>query len=224
MNKRGREGTSTQQRRQELKEALVQAGIRTIETKGLNALRARDLAREANCSLGAIYNVFQDIDMLILTINTATMVLLERHLSKVAKPFQMISGDEAKLQAREQLVALALSYLDFAANNLLRWRALFEHRMQTRHGAPDWYTEEITKLFIFIEQPVQVLVPALDQPERSLLARSLFSAAHGMVSLGLEEKIGTIPFERLNDQIRIVVDTMACGLMMRETTISLDRK
>lgn len=201
----------TQQRRQELKEALIQAGLKTIETKGLSALRARDLAKEAQCALGAIYNVFPDIDTLILSINTTTMIMLKDHLSQVALPIDP-KIPNAQDVARQQLIDLALSYLDFAAHHLLRWRALFEHRMQTRLGAPDWYISEISKLFYFIETPVKILHPGLSDEENALLARSLFSAAHGMVSLGLEEKIGTVPFQRLNDQVSLVVDAMAHGL------------
>lgn len=203
----------TQQRRQELKETLITVGIGTIERKGLSALRARDLAKEAGCALGAIYNVFPDLDTLILAINSRTMEMLEQHLSQFSVPLPHSADGVARQAAREQLVALALGYLDFADRNLLRWRALFEHRIETRQNAPEWYVDMIAKLFAFIERPVSILKADLDEAETALLSRSLFSAAHGMVALGLEEKIGTIPLERLHDQIRYVVDTMAVGLI-----------
>ncbi|MDR1827415.1 MAG: TetR/AcrR family transcriptional regulator [Methylobacteriaceae bacterium] len=212
---------TTEERRGALKEALIAAGIQTIETRGLRALRARDLAKAVGCSLGSIYIVFPDLDTLILSINLSTMALMEAHLAGVVKPLPPDHSPKARDAAREQLVALSLSYLEFAAANLLRWRAIFEHRLEllehppeVRQAAPDWYTEEIGKLFAFIETPVRVMRPDLDAEESALLARSLFSAAHGMVALGLEDKITTVPIAHLADQLRIVVNAMARGLMV----------
>ncbi len=45
-----------------LREALVSAAERTVAAQGLSGLRARDLAREAGCAVGAIYTVFPDLD------------------------------------------------------------------------------------------------------------------------------------------------------------------
>jgi AcrR family transcriptional regulator len=49
--------TKTATRRHSLKEALAAAAERTIATGGLRGLKARDLAAEAGCAVGAIYNV-----------------------------------------------------------------------------------------------------------------------------------------------------------------------
>ncbi len=76
---------------------------------------------------------------------------------------------------------LAVAYLRFAGEHPMRWRALFQHRRET--PPPDWYLREQGRLFRTIEGPLQVLCPRLEQGERALLARSLFSATHGLVSL-----------------------------------------
>jgi DNA-binding transcriptional regulator YbjK len=48
----------TAERRQLLKDALISAAERTIETTGLSGLKARALAFKAGCAVGAIYNVW----------------------------------------------------------------------------------------------------------------------------------------------------------------------
>jgi len=47
---------------------------------------------------------------------------------------------------------------------------------------------------------------------RRLLARSLFSAAHGVVALGLEEKLQFIPPRTLREQVTTIVTALGYGL------------
>jgi hypothetical protein len=45
-----------------------------------------------------------------------------------------------------------------------------------------------------------------------MLARTLFSAVHGVVTLGLEEKLGVVPPDILRRQLTLVVSAAADGL------------
>ncbi len=47
---------------------------------------------------------------------------------------------------------------------------------------------------------------------RALLARSLFSAAHGLVALGLEEKLQFVPLPSLREQVTTIVTALGYGL------------
>ena len=57
--------TKTQARREDLRLKLLDLAEATIKQHGLSSLRARDLATAAECSVGAIYNVFNDLDGLV---------------------------------------------------------------------------------------------------------------------------------------------------------------
>ncbi len=48
--------------------------------------------------------------------------------------------------------------------------------------------------------------------EVALLARMMFSAVHGIISLGLEERMVAVPPERLRQQLAQFVDTHLAGL------------
>ena len=52
----------------------------------------------------------------------------------------------------------------------------------------------------------------LDAEQRALLARSLFSAVHGIVLIGLEEKLQSIPLGVLRSQVTQMVAAIARGL------------
>jgi hypothetical protein len=46
----------------------------------------------------------------------------------------------------------------------------------------------------------------------ALLARMMFSAVHGIISLGLEERMVAVPPEQLRRQVAQFVDTYLVGL------------
>jgi AcrR family transcriptional regulator len=196
----------TATRREQLKEALITAAARTIAEQGLSGLKARALADEAGCAVGAIYNVVADLDELVLFANSRTLAALDKALTAATTPGK---GPD---WAIEQLVKLALAYLDFAAAHRRQWQALFEHRLATGKRPPDWYQRDLERLFGYVEAPVAALQPDAPPARRALLARSLFSAAHGLVALGLEEKLQFIPLPSLREQVTTIVTALGYGL------------
>ena len=193
-------------RREKLKAALIDAAERAIERDGLRALRARDLATEAGCAVGAIYNAVADLDELIFAVNARTLAALERSFTAAGADRQPADG------ATAQFVRLALAYTDFAAANGPRWRALFGHQLPAGREIPAPYMADQLRLFSYVEVPLQTLLPAITPKRRTLLARSLFSAVHGIVVLGLEEKLQSIPLPVLREQVTFLVKAMAKGL------------
>src|ERR1700674_5492333 len=79
----------------ELRTRLIDAAERTIAEKGLAALRARDLAQEAGCAVGTIYNVFEHLDGLILCVGSRTLVMLDAALGAVRSASPCNSTAEA---------------------------------------------------------------------------------------------------------------------------------
>jgi AcrR family transcriptional regulator len=194
-------------RRRKLRDALIEAAERTIEAEGLRGMKARDLALRVGCAVGAIYNVFADLDHLIFAVNALTLEQLEQTLT-------VASGDGADPQADaiKTLVHLGLAYTDYAAAHTRRWRALFDHRLPEGRDIPTWYRANLHRLFDYIEQPLRKLAPALNDERRALLARSLFSAVHGIVLIGLEEKLQSLPVALLREQVTAMTQAMARGL------------
>ena len=196
----------TEERRRALRESLLAEAERMIAAGGLAGLRARELARAAGCAVGAIYTAFPDLDHVVLAVNLRTLALFEAALG----PPSAAIPDAAA--ATEELVRLGLAYLDFARAHPARWDALFRHRATSGERAPDWYVAEQARLFARIEQPLAVLRPGLGPPECRLLARSLFSATHGIVALGLDPQRMALPAGTIRAQLDILVRAMASGL------------
>jgi AcrR family transcriptional regulator len=196
-------------RRRNLKNALIDAAEQTISREGLGGLRARSLAFEVGCAVGAIYNVVDDIDDLIFAVNERTLLALERELTAASSGATESMG---VARAIEQLSRLALAYLGFAVDHGMRWRALFDHRLAEGRVIPERYRASQRRLFGYVEQPLQALAPKETAERRAAMARSLFSAVHGMISLGLDEKLGAVALADLREQIAFMTKAMARGI------------
>ena len=196
------------ERREKLRSDLIVAAERMITERGLPGLKTRDLAREIGCANGAVYNLVADVDELVLRVGSRTLLRLDAALSAAES-----AGDPSPKQA---LVRIAIAYCDFAAENLQLWRALFEHRMSPVKIVPDWSVDDQMQLFRHIHQPLAALLPKRSPKELSITARSLFSAVHGMVALGLEQKLVAVPLPALRDEIAGLVRAIIDGLIARE--------
>ena len=192
------------ERRAKLRELLIAAAERAILAKGLGGLKTRELAREIGCANGAVYNLVDDMDELILRVGSRTLARLDAAVSLAES-----SGDAS---AGEMLVRIALAYCDFAAENLELWRALFEHRMAQGKAVPEWAVGEQMDLFRHIHRPLAALFPGKSAQELSVTARTLFSAVHGVVALGLEQKLIAVPIDALREEIATIVRAMVAGL------------
>ena len=201
-------------RRNALREALVASAQRIIGERGYQALRARDVARDVGCALGAIYGVFTDLDALVLAVKERTLDMFEEEIAKRVPSSASLGGDDAP-GARESaglaLLALAELYLAFASEHPKLWQAVFEHRSPDP-TVPDSYMAKLDGVLRNIEHPLEILAPRLGPPERRLYARALFSAVHGVAALGLDQKLGPLSAESLEWQVRTLVVAAAAGI------------
>jgi AcrR family transcriptional regulator len=205
--------SKTAERRQNLRKALLLAGEATISRHGLAALKARSLAQEVGCALGAIYNVFPDLDALIYEINARTLAMFAERVRAMT---DTAVDDPAEADpAVARLVRLAEAYLDFAASHGPRWRALIEHRVGGLRKVPQWYVDAQVPLFMLVEEPLREIRPDLDASQRALLARNVFAAVHGVVAFGLDEKLAAMPAPVLRDQLRQIVTSLGLGLRQK---------
>src|SRR6266404_4936530 len=180
---------------------LLEIARGLIASKGLRSLKVRDVAEAADCSIGSVYNEFGDFDGLILTVNRETVQALTARLAAVP------ADDPIR-----QLHGLAATYLDFAAEHANLLRSLFEHRMEEDRPFPEDILIMVMQAFALMHEPLGRLVADQDPAEVPLLARMIFPAGHGIISLGLEERMIAVPPEKLRQQVAQFVDTHLAGL------------
>ena len=194
----GESKMTVDERRGRLREALIEAAERRIGADGLSALKARDLAKDAGCALGAIYNVFPDLDALVMAVKSRTLAAIDAAMSQIGEAF----GDQAPALRLEKL---GLTYLDFAMRQPRLWRCLFEHRLPDHYEVPAWYNEQLADLFRHLMVPLNELFPARAAEDRNEMAQALFAGVHGIVALGLDGKLGAVTQDIITGRIRFLV-------------------
>ena len=174
---------------------------KTVEEEGLAGLQARLIAAKAGCSVGSLYNVFGDLDGLVVAVNEATLERLE-------KPLTHAFNAHATKETAARLTALALAYMQFAFDNQNRWRAVFEHHPQT--VVPAYYREHQARLLSLIEKTVsgEIATPEM----RTRAARALFASVHGIIALALDHRISPFNAADVENEIRFIVAAAARGL------------
>lgn len=190
-----------QARRAALRDTLILNAERRIAANGLKTLRARDLAQDAQCALGAIYNVFGDLDDLVLAVNARTFKQLGASVAEALA--------DAPQDATQQLIVMSHAYHAFAAQHFNLWRALFDIERARGEAAPEWYLQEMAQLFAYIDAPLSVIFPDHDAETRGLLTRGLFSSVHGIVLLGLDEASAGVPAPHLDKMISLILSHLA---------------
>ena len=134
-----------EQRREALRKRLIDIAETQIARDGIAGIKARDLAREAGCAVGAIYNVFGDLHDIVIAVNGRTF---QRLGTVVGGALQGHEGDAPT----QRMIVMAHAYLDFAADDPMMWRSLFDVRMSA-DGPPQWYLDELDRLFGYIAGP-----------------------------------------------------------------------
>tara|TARA_B110000503_G_scaffold28781_1_gene46076 strand:- start:292 stop:888 length:597 start_codon:yes stop_codon:yes gene_type:complete len=185
-------------RREILRKSLIDIATQRISRDGLRALRARDLAGDAGCAVGAIYNVFGDLNDLVLTVNADTFQALGRDVAA-----SLSKADQTPVQ---QLIVMSQAYHQFAAQNYFLWRALFDLESPKGEAAPDWYLAEMGQLFTFIHDPLSAAFPRMDTDQRALLTKALFSSVHGIVLLGLDDASAGVQPANIDDMIALILN------------------
>jgi AcrR family transcriptional regulator len=182
--------------KQKLRETIRAEADHVIATRGLAALKARQLAQAAGCALGALYLAFQDLDEIVLEVNAVTL-----------RGIDAACAQASAARPDQRVMAIAEAYLTYAARNRLRWEALFAHQME---APPSWYARLLDSVLSQFDAPLQEMRPHMEARENEQLARMIFAAVHGMVALGLHETAG--PPAAMHGQIRTVVAAILDGL------------
>jgi len=181
-------------RRAQLRETLIDVAEKRIAAGGLHALKARDVAKEAGCALGAIYTHFEDMRALTMAVNGRTFRRLGHDVTVAVQ-------SSATDDPHTNLIVMSHAYLAFASENTALWRALFDLEMSTDGPVPNWYLQELAAVFALIAAPLTQIYPDKTQDQLDLSVRTLFSAVHGIVLLGLEKRISAVPLPQIEAMI-----------------------
>jgi AcrR family transcriptional regulator len=195
----GRRSTHTQQ---QLRDLILDAAQDIIEVEGLAGLSAREIARRIAYSPGTIYNMYDNLDDVVLHLEARVLDALE---TRLAGALGSASGPEA-------LPALARAYLGFTQERPKLWNLLFEHHLPAGTELPVWYQAKLEGLLARVEEALAPLFDEARTADRQRAARVLWAGVHGITSLATADKLSIVTSETASRLIEDLVSTYLRGL------------
>lgn len=166
---------------EKLKETVFKSAWKIVEQKGIAHLNVRAIAKLSNCSLGSIYNCFDNFESLQLHINAAVLSDLYRSLSKVIE-----KGMEDGKTVREVFRELGAAYIEFGNNHKFLWKALFENCPGA--SLPVWYRERAQQGIYLLAEKLSAHFK-LPKEEMKLKVGFFWASIHGMSAILLNRKM-----------------------------------
>jgi AcrR family transcriptional regulator len=168
-------GRRSDHSRDEIREMAIKAATRIVIQKGLANLTVRSIAKDIGYTVGTLYLAFENLDDLILHLNSRT---LDELYARILQASQNAADPEARL------LAMAKAYIDLAYNQPRRWNAVFEHSLIDT-AVPDWYQKRIDTLLLLVEKEFHLLTPHKPEPAIKIAARTLWAGIHGISMAGM---------------------------------------
>ncbi len=166
-----------------LRERVLEQSLKIIERSGVEQLSLRAVARDLGVSHQAPYKHFASRDHIVAALTARAYGAFSQALSEASKG----------LAPHARLTAMGIAYLDYAAQNPLPYRLMFETALPSPQDHPDMLAKA--------RNAFEMLVEALSAlPERAGADRAriesealfIWSSLHGAASLARSPALDTL--------------------------------
>ncbi|MDV7341741.1 TetR/AcrR family transcriptional regulator [Terasakiella sp. A23] len=195
-------GRRSDHTREELFEMAMQEARLIVAEEGWRKLTARALAKRMGYSVGTLYNLFGNIDDLVLHLNASTLDSLHHEMKQVVLRGTPIDDMEALLDC----------YLCFLKANASLWAVLFEHSLPEGQDLPDWYMEKIAVVLGYVEQAISPLFSGGEEGKRKEAAATIWASLHGIGSLAGANKLDAVINSSFEEMSKAFIRTYIAGL------------
>ena len=185
---------------------LIHIGRKIVKEKGASALTARKLSEASDCSVGAIYNQFSNMDNYVLVQNYITLDELSEKLQTVEKtdnPFVDMNN-------------LLQNFVTFVLENNNLWFMLYNYHLTTRRRFSFYYLRKVASLIKIVNEHIEKIVPEMDAPERLLSAQVLWLTLLSVSSFLTNDSLNGLSKVNKTALCRILLDTYLAGLTVLE--------
>ena len=167
---------------EELRELIIHSTTEIVEQDGLGGLSAREIAKRIGYSPGTLYNVFENLDDILLTIEARLLDRLAERLTKT----------DTSGTPQERLLRLTEAYYAFTQEQPKLWNLLIEHRLPPGQDVPAWYRAKLESLLAPLAEALAPLLTQKDSYAQKQAARALWASVHGMTALSTVTKLSPL--------------------------------
>ena len=198
-------GRRAQHKPDELRELILDATHRIVLDRGIGQLSAREIARAIGYAPGTLYNMYHNLDEILLRVQVRMLEQLDR---KLAHEMEGSSGIEA-------VRTYAAGYVTFAHKQPRLWSLLSEHNLPGDVEPPAWFAAAMTAQKTRLELPLAAIMGTKDAKAFGHAAGTLWAVIHAMTSRSINSKLGRLDVDTAMLQVTDVVDAYLQGLANR---------
>lgn len=174
-------GRRSDHTRSELEALFIHEGYRQLAEVGLARFSAREVAKRVGYSIGTLYNIFGNADLLLAAINGKTLGLWIDEL----RARLVVSGED-------RIATLVQEYFVFALGHPKTWAAVYEHHMVDHTRMPEAYEMRVAEIMAIVDAELAAVVPGIGPEALRSLARSLLATVHGHCVFALNQTLSML--------------------------------
>ena len=163
---------------EELRLRILDASQAIIERDGLVGLSAREIARLIGYSPGTLYNIFESLDHVLLTLQ----------VQLVGSSIEAMKSAPRHSDPHKRLEALSAAYVDFALDNKKMWAVLFTHSLPADVAAPAALHDQLNEGAAIICDALMPLMASASPTEVDVAARTFWAGLNGITAVAVTEK------------------------------------
>ena len=163
---------------EELRQLILDASQTIVERGGIASLSAREIARMIGYSPGTLYNIFENLDDVLLTMQVQLMGRTVDHLKRVPL------GDDGE----ENIDALMNAYVDFALVNRRMWNLFLAHNLPSTATMPTPFREYTNTLVDIVRIALTPIAPDASRESLEATSRALWAGVNGITAIAATEK------------------------------------
>jgi len=165
--------------REELHALILDRARGIAEEKGLRGLTARRIAADIGYAPGTIYNLFANLNNLILQLRGNTLDAF----------YDFMSANEIAGEPEEILINIANNYITFVSEHANLWGIMFEHKLPDGFEVPDWYHQKAYRLLKPVEDALAAYFSPEQDEDRLHHAQVLWASLHGICAIQITGKL-----------------------------------
>lgn len=182
---------------------MVEA-MRIISQEGLGALSLRDVARRLNISHQAPYKHFQSREHILAEVISRAFSDFTRHLERTVQSRAVQSPDG---DPKEALATIGRAYLEYALQNPLQYRLMFETPLPDFKEHPG-LADKAGQPFSILKEAIRAIRKDVTEKDLTMAALFAWSTVHGVASItqsGSFVALGLQEAQELSEAIQYVM-------------------
>ncbi len=187
---------------EELRQRILEAAQGIIEREGLVGLSAREIARLIGYSPGTLYNIFENLDDVLLTLQT----------QMVGSLVEVMKAVPAGPTPEKTIDAMARAYLDFALENKRMWNLLFTHYLPDGVQLPAALRDNVNTISSMVSEILAPMLANASQSEIEIAAKTLWAGIHGITAIAVTDKGPSLNSATAHVFVKQLTSTYSRGL------------